>query len=288
MSDSLEHLRRQCRGSADAVRWACVLEATAPKVGNVHPSRRFEDLCYSDFVLAAEVAAGAFQTHPKSFSRAVELAAKSIAEAIGTNVNLGILLLLGPLIQAESNEPTVVANSETWVAAIATVLSSLNKEDTSRLYSAINVSNPGGMGESESMDLRQTPPESFLAAMDLAKDRDRIALNYCVCFQDLFENVVPVVRAGAHRCGDVLAGVAEAHLELLAASPDSLITRKFGASVAADIQRRAALARGNPQSVGELDVFLRGEADGNDRRINPGTTADLIAAALYVLLRENG
>ena len=38
---------------------ACLLEATAPKPGNVHPDASFVDLCYADFVGLAEVAAPA-------------------------------------------------------------------------------------------------------------------------------------------------------------------------------------------------------------------------------------
>ncbi|MEO1525075.1 MAG: triphosphoribosyl-dephospho-CoA synthase [Planctomycetota bacterium] len=285
MKHPLDPIRRQCRHVTDAVRWACILEATAPKVGNVHPSRQFVDLCYADFVRAAEITAQAFTDSPSRFSRAVESAATEIADTIGSNVNLGILLLLGPLIQAESASPTAKGDIETWVSAITQTLESLDAEDASRLYNAINVSNPGGMGTRETMDVRQAPPDSFLVAMISAKERDRIALNYAVGFRDLFENVVPVVRDCMEACGDVLVGIADAHVELLSARPDTLIARKFGVEVADEVCQRAGAAKGNPKRLAELDAYLRGGSEKSGRRLNPGTTADLIAAALYVLLR---
>jgi triphosphoribosyl-dephospho-CoA synthase len=69
-----------------------------------------------------------------------------------------------------------------------------------------------------------------------------------------------------------------------------LIQRKCGPAVAKDASDRAAivLATDEPgraayqQALSELDDWLR--ADGHRR--NPGTTADLIAAGLFVLLRE--
>ena len=68
----------------------------------------------------------------------------------------------------------------------------------------------------------------------------------------------------------------------LAREPDTLIARKHGIASAANISARAAavLATGAdwPAAAADLDLFLRAQ------KMNPGTTADLIAAALYILL----
>ena len=71
---------------------------------------------------------------------------------------------------------------------------------------------------------------------------------------------------------------------------DSLIARKCGPEIAAEARERAmsVIDAGSPgeasyeQALVDLDSWLR--ADGHRR--NPGTTADLIAAGLFVLLRE--
>jgi triphosphoribosyl-dephospho-CoA synthase len=72
--------------------------------------------------------------------------------------------------------------------------------------------------------------------------------------------------------------------------PDSLIARKCVAAVASESSARAkaVLEAGQPgevayqQALADFDAWLR--ADGNRR--NPGTTADLIAAGLFIGLRE--
>jgi triphosphoribosyl-dephospho-CoA synthase len=76
----------------------------------------------------------------------------------------------------------------------------------------------------------------------------------------------------------------------MARHPDSLIARKRGAVEAMESAMRASavLDKGWPHKSGgrdafaDLDAWLRDEG----RRRNPGTTADVIAACLFVLLRQ--
>ena len=75
-----------------------------------------------------------------------------------------------------------------------------------------------------------------------------------------------------------------AQIHLLSRTPDSLISRKNGLRVAGEVQRRAGLVDPDDQkSVSEFDLYLRSE----DHQLNPGTTADLIAASVYLLLRTH-
>jgi triphosphoribosyl-dephospho-CoA synthase len=76
----------------------------------------------------------------------------------------------------------------------------------------------------------------------------------------------------------------------MSAFPDSLIARKCGAETAEHSAAWAGrvLDSGRPESeayqeqLADLDFWLR--TDGHRR--NPGTTADLIAAGLFVALRD--
>jgi triphosphoribosyl-dephospho-CoA synthase len=127
--------------------------------------------------------------------------------------------------------------------------------------------------------------------MALAQDRDLIARQYVDGFAVVFDEVGPAILSGLERTGCLEGGIIHAHLATMAKHPDSLIGRKLGAEVARESASRAAavLAAGWPHSdagrkaIDEFDEWLRG--DGNRR--NPGTTADLIAAGLFVLLRTH-
>jgi triphosphoribosyl-dephospho-CoA synthase len=80
------------------------------------------------------------------------------------------------------------------------------------------------------------------------------------------------------------------HLHLLARHPDSLIVRKRGSDEAREASGRAqqvldagwASGRGDGNVLETFDDWLREE--GHAR--NPGTTADLVAACLWVALHE--
>jgi triphosphoribosyl-dephospho-CoA synthase len=82
----------------------------------------------------------------------------------------------------------------------------------------------------------------------------------------------------------------ELHLRLLGTAPDTLIARKRGAEAAARVsaQARDVLEAGGVRSASgrrslrSFDASLR--EPGN--ALNPGTTADLVTATLFVALLE--
>lgn len=287
---ALARLRDEVSSRADAIRVACVWEATAPKVGNVHPGASFDDCDVEDFKRAgyavAPILAGERDGDRDQEQQGKAGVGSRILEAIRAtrqvtraNVNLGIVLLIGPMAAAEDR------------GGLGDVLDRLTPEDGRQVYEAIRLANPGGMrsGEVEpSRDVTRASGEGIdlIAAMKEARNRDRIARQYADRFCDLLDNVVPTVATELVRHTDVGEGIVAAQMRLLATEPDSLILRKCGPQVAGEVRRRAAScwdAHGNldPARVARLDRWLR--ADGNRR--NPGTTADLIAAALFWLLR---
>jgi triphosphoribosyl-dephospho-CoA synthase len=137
----------------------------------------------------------------------------------------------------------------------------------------------------------------LIAAMRMGRDRDRIALQYADDFRDFFESVVPVMRSALSQTVDIGEAILRGQLRLMASGRDTLIERKCGPQVADEAVRRAAacLPTGvsgradikegftdewDKAKIADFDAWLRGD----DNRRNPGTTADLIAAALYWLV----
>jgi triphosphoribosyl-dephospho-CoA synthase len=281
---------------AIAIRTACIWEVTARKVGNVHRYADFADTTYLDFVLSA----GELSDHLAGvFGSAVQMrrddgqVGRAICHSIwrtrrvtNRNTNLGMALLLGPLAGVWVEPDSGFRGQE-----FRGVLGRLSVADARYVYEAIRLANPGGLGDSAEQDVRDDPTVTLLEAMRLAADRDMVARQYANGFADVFDFGVPAFLAGFERFGCVEAAIIDSQLRWLAQYPDSLIGRKNGAAVAADVQRRAAevlklggIATLEGRRAGvELDRHLR--SDGN--RLNPGTTADLITACLFVALREN-
>lgn len=286
MSDPLEPYRRLAPSPADRIRWACALEAVAPKFGNVHPSASFADLEAADFLTAGTQLAAVVDSHPDwPVGRTILEAVGRCREATGTNVNLGIALLVVPMVQAERvAEETARPVRE----CMRRVLEQLTPEDGRDVFAAIRLAQPGGLGRVERMDVSEPGPVDLRAAMSEAAERDLIALQYTTAFATVYDAVVPVLREAIRSSHDMLIGIREAQLRLLGATADSLIARKCGGELADEARAMAARLLHLPQgperieAEDQFDAWLR--SDGHRR--NPGTTADLIAAGLYGLLGD--
>lgn len=276
-----------CRGfeqmtPATAIRAACLMEATAPKPGNVHPGAAFADVCFDDFAKSADVVAPILaRAADWGVGFVMREAVSATQDAIGRNTNLGIILLLAPL--------AAVPREQSLREGLRTVLDRLTIEDARQCYAAIRLASPGGLGTSDEADVRDEPTVSLLDAMRLAAGRDRVAAQYANGFRDVLESGLSRLAA-QYDAVQWPTMVVHLHLELLADAPDTLIARKCGWGLAREASQRAreVLAAGWPltsagaRQLESLDDWLR--ADGHRR--NPGTTADLVAAILFAGLRE--
>ncbi len=273
-----------------AVEMACVLEASAPKVGNVHPGASFSDMEFAHFVASAVAIGPVFRKASQyTLGHIVHRAVLATRKCVGRNTNLGTLLLMAPLAHAYYHvEPT----ARRLRKDVALTLQYLYPVDGEEIYAAIRAAQPGGLGSQHQSDVTGPAPADLRAAMAVVADIDAVARQYTNDFADVFDCLVPWLREELLITGQTLEAICRLQLRWLAHEPDGLIVRKAGAEMAAEVQRRAAaigeccLSRSEPVAqqaeVRELDQFLR--ADGHRR--NPGTTADLIAAAVLVLLLE--
>jgi len=283
MSPQLRNLTFRCDTLADQVRTACLLEAIAPKVGNVHPLATFDDMDFGDFVRSADAIAGVVDQIDKQGVGQTILECVQATQKITTaNTNLGMVLLLIPM--------TFVPQGESLQNGIETVLANLDDNDTTAIYEAIQLSQPGGMGDVPRGDVSEAPTMPILDAMRMASSRDRIARAYVSGFGDVLRRGNDVWNAWTLRCEDWREAVVGLQLTLLARWSDSLIDRKCGMVISEEAAFRAQKlldadwpeAEGSAAELEAFDQWLR--ADGNRR--NPGTTADLIAAILFASIRE--
>jgi triphosphoribosyl-dephospho-CoA synthase len=262
---------------------ACIWEATARKPGNVHRDTDFTDLTYLDLLQSAAAIAPVLNVALLSgVGKVVLEGVKATRRVARTNTNLGIVLLLAPL--------AAVPSSENLRAGLQGVLNRLDVDDARAVYQAIRLAAAGGLGRVAEQDIRDEPTNNLRQIMSLAATRDLIARQYANGFCEVFEDGVPALCRGLEKTGSLENAIIYGHLHLLGSYPDSLIVRKRGLAEAEEASRRARSVleqgwpshEGSAQALTELDSWLR--AEGHSR--NPGTTADLITACLFVLLRE--
>jgi triphosphoribosyl-dephospho-CoA synthase len=263
---------------------ACLLEATAPKVGNVHRSADFENLTFTDFAVSAIAMAPAMEAASHTgVGRAVLNAISATRAAVDTNTNLGIALLIAPLAAVPRSVPLSTAS-------VREVLAALTADDCRLVYQAIRLAQPGGLDTVETMDVYAKPPAQLLAAMRAAAGRDLIASQYAEDFRLVLDEGLPALVRGKERSWSLTEAIIHTHVSLIARHGDTLISRKGGEQLsgqAAAIAGRV-LSAGEPgddnyhEALADFDFWLR--SDGNRR--NPGATADLIAASLFAGLRD--
>ncbi len=264
---------------------AVLMEVTAPKPGNVHRGADFENLGFFQFAAGAVAIAPALEqlSHAQlSLGAAVLQAVQGTRALAGTNVNLGTVLLIAPL--------AAVPRTRSLAEGISTVLAELTCEDARDVYRAINEAQAGGLGHVSECDLSGPPPEDLVAAMQLAAEWDLVALQYANGFQEVLGPLRGWLLEALEAGLPLQTAIVRTHVRQLATTPDSLIARKIGPELASHVMGLAqrvlesgpATSTTVEEALSDLDFWFRCDAP----RRNPGTTADLLAAALFCLLRD--
>ena len=268
---------------AQLIETACAMEVMSPKPGNVAPRQEFVDASIDDFLKSARaiapvLAAAGERTLGETILRAVQ----ATRQVVNHNTNLGIILLLSPLAKVSLARPLSEGISE--------VLDATTVADSRLVYEAIRMAQPAGLGEAGEQDLNDEPTLNLVECMRFAADRDMIAAQYANGFQQILTCGQDWLREAAAISVSQPQQISWLAVRLLAEFGDSLIARKCGQQMSDVVSQKAQelLDSGWPMQhdaapqFADFDAFLR--EDGNRR--NPGTTADLIAAILFVALRE--
>jgi triphosphoribosyl-dephospho-CoA synthase len=173
---------------------------------------------------------------------------------------------------------------------VAGVLRELTIDDARHAYQAIRLAVPGGLGQVDEQDVAGEPTQDLRMVMCLAAERDALAREYATDYATTFEVTVPALWRYLREGYDGATATVGAYLELLAREPDSLIVRRHGQQWAAEVSRGAAAA---VAAGGVRTAAGQAAMDAFDRRLrearpplNPGTSADLVTAALFVALLE--
>jgi triphosphoribosyl-dephospho-CoA synthase len=264
----------------EQISFACLAEVIAAKPGNVHRGADFEDMTFGDFAVSGIVIADAIASAGSGVGEAILNAVTRTRQFAGTNTNLGIILLLGPLAAVDA--PAALRDG------VGQVLSQLTPRDSQLVYESIRRAAAGHLGETEQWDVRnQTAPDSLLSAMRSAAERDLVARQYVTNFEDVFTIADWLAE---FETAPLTERIVRAHVRAIATWGDTLIARKCGIEIANQAQRLAQNAvQHDPadlstfwQATADLDFWMR--SDGHRR--NPGSTADLVCAAVFVALRE--
>ena len=277
---------------ADAYVAACRLEVRTLKPGNVHIHAGGHGMTVEDFERSA-MASAPYIADPQMFvGEKIRAAVATTLEAVGTNTNLGIILLSAPLAAAAGPR----ARGDSLPERLTHILETLDHRDSREAFRAIAQAKPAGLGAAATGDVTSEPPPhlNLLEAMRLAADRDLIAAQYAHTYRDVFRLTEAFER---ERTAGLTAeaALAKVFLTEMAAQPDTHVARKYGRPVAENLRARAQarLERlGDLRDPYRLDIFsdlIAFDAELKAEGLNPGALADLMAAAAFAArLRQSG
>ena len=272
---------------------ASALEVSGyPKPGNVHRTRDYDDMVFEDFVISGIVIGDTIREACSDVDVENPKLGKYILEAVAetdkwikNNTNLGIVMMTTPIAVAAA-----ISNDFDEIRPnVVKLMANTSVDDACDLYDAINIADAGGMGDQDEYDVasdnaKQELRENNQTMYDVLKISapwDMLAREMTSDMPAVFEIGYPVY----HELKDEKSmndACLLTFLTILSQVPDTLISRKYDSDEALKISMmtRDLLNLKDEsdftQKVKEFDDYLY------ENHYNPGTTADLTAASIFV------
>jgi triphosphoribosyl-dephospho-CoA synthase len=289
---------------------AILFEVSAAKPGNVNFTVGFEGTRVEHFLASAVVAGPSFE---EAARRGIAVEDKKLrvndvgmGEIIkncvvdietwqkGGNTLLGTVILFVPIAVAAGMTPTR-ENFDFEFSRLRENLKlaveSTTAEDAVHLYEAVDVAKPSGLNKAPDLDVNDPSSKerilrenvSLYQVFKIAAGYDDVCAEWVNNYPITFELAYPYLMKQL-KSRDLNTAIMHTFLKVLSEHPDTFIARKVGFEKAREISLNAkkVLELGGVETskgregILEFDRKLR--ESGN--LLNPGTTADLTAAAL--------
>jgi triphosphoribosyl-dephospho-CoA synthase len=261
---------------------ACILDVTAFKPGNVNLVFGSRDLRAFDLLASAAAIAPVLEQAPlRRVGETILDCIRATRKVTATNTNLGIVLLLAPLAAVQPHLDLR--------GGLMRVLMRLDVADAKAAYEAIRLAQPGGLGSVPEQDISAEPTVTLREAMALAANRDLVARQYGNDFEQVFEGAEMLRDLVTIQPAELESAVTRLYLHLLAKYPDSLIQRKHGRAAAEEVSRKAREIMQSGVGYSHVPIgqfFTEWLFHSRPFQYNPGTTADLVTASLFVAFRR--
>jgi len=292
---------------------AVLLEASADKPGNISRASSFIDTRYEHFLASAVALSYPFEHAARVghlvLRREIHASSVGLGQIIkdcvtsinawkrGGNTLLGSVIMLSPIAVAAGMASA--AGSSFQVSEmrekIKLLVESTTPEDAVNVYEAIRMATPGGLGSSSKLDIYDPMStnkilEESVSLYDIfkmAEKYDALCSEWVNNYPITFEVACPCLLERLEKKQDLNSAIVYAFLKVLAEYPDTLIARKASSEKARQVSAEAKeILRADfetPKGKKRLREFDK-ELRKSSNLLNPGTTADIIASALALLL----
>ena len=301
--EKAEHIRK-------CLQLAILLEVSADKPGNVNLTSSFEGTTCQHFLASAVAAGPSFQEAAYRGGSVAEnkmaISEVGLGQLIktcvsdvnawqhGGNTILGTIMLFAPIAVAAGMTPTdknYLFDFSVLRKNIDLAVKSTTAWDSVHLYEAVDIANPSGLNKAPDLDV--TDPRSkerllkenvtLFEVFKIASEYDEICVEWVNNYPVTFDLAYPYLMEEL-KTKPLNTAVVHTFLKILSEHPDTFIARKVSKEKAGEVSSdaKAILELGGletelgKKSLQEFDKKLRL----SQNKCNPGTTADLTAAAL--------
>lgn len=260
---------------------AMALEVSGtPKPGNIDRDHDYVDTKYEDFIAAAIGVYPVLEKACKSDGIGeliLDASDESTSWQPGGNTHFGAYILLFPLIKAAVTAPHDLQNAAIEIAR------NTNVEDAVNFYRAfgkVQVKMKGSedldVSDESSLDDIRKRGLTLFDIMKISAKNDLVAREWINGYTRCFKAAELI--ASRRDTGTLNDAVVLTYLDLLADEPDTFIAKKYDMHRAIYTQGLAIDVLERRMTLNELSNRLYRE------KINPGSTADIIIAGIFIAL----
>ncbi|MHA1476317.1 MAG: triphosphoribosyl-dephospho-CoA synthase [Promethearchaeota archaeon] len=293
---------------------ASYLEFSTDKPGNIGPNQDVKGISYESLKIVSNEIKKANKNYFLDELKEISIG-KFIYNAVKTmmgtqpyeNLLLGHILLYSPLVFAskgivKSSKDSKLRNWEKFWDATEEIINSSSVSDAIWLTRAITLSKAGGIKdpggkplksrynildpniEQKIRDGNKTLKDLFIESADFDSIASQYTYNFKFC-RDLIKNwLIPEIYNFKSKSELVL----NIFLTILSQEPDSLIFRKNNLATALKIKKKAKKIKKYKMDQtmrGRFLIFkLNNYMNSKNGKLNPGTTADLTAAVIFICI----
>ncbi len=268
---------------AQCAQIAMLLElSSSPKPGNVDRCHDFPDIGFHHFLVSASSAYPVFRAAASGSGKVGSLIFEGVKAwsdwNLTSNTHFGSLILMVPIAIA-ATRPGPLRDE------LSMILKGTTVEDALDFYRAFDLSG-ARVADVEAFSLKDPGSDKMLHSkrmtlldlMRLSQGHDLVAREWATSYERSFRLAAHLQERAA--VGGLNESVVRTFLEALSEVPDSLVMAKFGERKAKEVSIKAGLALNDKT----LDAARRLDRELLSEDINPGSTADLIAASLFIAL----
>ena len=285
-----------------------------PKPGNIHRTKNFKNTRFEHFLAGISAIQPDFRNFCKKayeFSTNVDdgyglLGLGSFFKAAveemmkwqkGGNVVLGHILIIAPLAAAAAICLKIgKIDLKNFKSIVKKIIDDTTLQDAIDLYKAFKICNPGGLGKINKYDINdetsitqlQTDVITLKKIFEFSKDYDLISSEYINGFNIILNEGLPYYMKTFSQTKDINITTVNVFLKVLSDHPDTLINRKSGKEASLMISKKAKEIIINGGISTEKGLLLTQDLDNYlqemEGRMNPGTTADIIAGIIFCAL----